>query len=203
MTAMIPEFFIQRRPQQGMTPAEYRRYFEEEVERVRADAETSHDDHIKYLPLNLARTLRIEKTYASSKAAEQAARAIRVPQLWMILTEPWCGDSAQNLPYILKIAACSPVIDIRILLRDQNLDIMEAYLTNGTRGIPKLVAFDEGGRELFRWGPRPQAAADLFRELMESGAPVQEVREKLHLWYAKDRGRTLEQELRTIMKDCR
>ncbi len=198
---MPPESFIYQRSQHGMNPAEYRRHFEQEVEKVRAETEASKDDHVKYLPLNLARTLRIEKTYSPSDAVKQAASAIRQPQLWMILTEPWCGDSAQNLPCIFKIAACSSVIDIRVLLRDQNLDIMDSYLTNGTRGIPKLVAFDSQGGELFRWGPRPQAAARLFGDLLESGVPVQDVREKLHLWYAKDRGRALEREFVALLKD--
>ncbi len=198
---MIPEVFIQQRLQRGMTPAEYRRYFEREVDKVRAEAGNSQDDHVRYLSLNLARTLRIEKTYSPSEAVEQAARAISARQFWMVLTEPWCGDSAQNLPFIFKIAACSPAVDARVLLRDQNLDIMDAYLTDGTRGIPKLVAFDPEGRELFRWGPRPQAAADLFRELKGSGAPLEEVRRKLHLWYAKDRGRNLEREFVTLLKE--
>jgi hypothetical protein len=72
---------------------------------------------------------------------------------------------------------------------------MDAYLTDGTRGIPKLTAFDSQGRELFRWGPRPKPAVELFRRFKEEEVPGPELREKLHLWYAKNRGRALEEEL--------
>jgi hypothetical protein len=196
---MIPEFFKQRRPHTGMTPAEYGRYFETEVARAGPGAADSQDPHVRYLPLNLQRTTRIEATYTPSNEAREAVQAIKAPQLWMVLTEPWCGDSAQNFPYIAKIAACNSSIDIRILLRDQNPDIMDAYLTNGTRSIPKLVAFDSEGNELFQWGPRPQPAVELFHQLKESGAPREEVMQKLHLWYGRDRGRALEAEFIALL----
>jgi hypothetical protein len=196
---MIPDFFTTQRPQRGMTPAEYRRYFETEVARAGLAAADSQDPHVRYLPLNLHRTVRIEETYTPSRKVQTAVQAIKGPQLWMVLAEPWCGDCAQNLPYIAKIAACNASIDLRILLRDQNPDIMDAYLTNGTRSIPKLVAFDSQGNELFQWGPRPQPAAELFRQLKESGAPREEVIQKLHLWYGRNRGRTLEAEFVALL----
>jgi hypothetical protein len=182
-----------------MPPAEYQRYLEMKSAGARAKALATRDEHERYLPLNLQRTNRIESTYTPSSKVRAAARAIQSLQLWMVLTEPWCGDSAQNLSYITKIAACSAAIDLRILLRDQNQDIMEAYLTNGTRSIPKLVAFDAQGRELFRWGPRPQPAAELFSRLRESGGPSEDVRRKLHLWYARNRGRALEEEFLALL----
>jgi hypothetical protein len=198
-TMMIPEFFTQKRPHNGMTPAEYRRYFETEVARAGQAAAVSQDPYVRYLPLNLQRAVRIEATYTPSNKVQTAAQAIKGPQLWMVLTEPWCGDSAQNLPYIAKIAACNASIDLRILLRDRNPDIMDAYLTNGTRSIPKLVAFDWQGRELFQWGPRPQPAVELFHQLKESGAPQEEVMHKLHLWYGRNRGRVLEDEFIALL----
>ena len=191
----MQDFFAQDRPHRGMTPGEYRRYLKETAVKAQEAAGAAHDDYARYLPLNLARTLRIEKTYTPSSRAQSVLRAIRDAQLWMVLTEPWCGDSAQNVSYLIKIAACSGLIDVRILLRDQNLDIMDAYLTNGTRGIPKLVAFDLRGRELFQWGPRPKPAAELFQRLKDRGIPGPELREQLHRWYAKNRGRALEGEL--------
>jgi hypothetical protein len=198
-TEMIQEFFAQQRPHRGMTPDEYRRYMQAESDKALESAGAAQDDHTRYLPLNLARTRRIEKTYSPSSRVQAAARAIRDAQLWMVLTEPWCGDSAQNLPYIFKIAACNPLIDVRILLRDQNPDIMDAYLTHGARGIPILAAFDSQGRELFRWGPRPKPAAELFHRLKDEGIPVPELREQLHRWYAKNRGQALEDEFVAIL----
>ena len=37
-------------------------------------------------------------------------------QLWMVITENWCGDSAQNLPYIARIASLNKKIELRIIL---------------------------------------------------------------------------------------
>lgn len=182
-----------------MTPAEYQRYFEKESARVRQNDAARHDDHAQYLRLNLQRTKRIATNYTPSKKVEAAAGAIRSPQLWMVLTEPWCGDSAQSLPYITKIAACSVSVDLRILLRDQNQDIMEAYLTSGTRSIPKLVAFDQQGQELFHWGPRPQPAAELFRQSRKTGMSGEDTRRRLHLWYARNQGRALEEEFIALL----
>jgi hypothetical protein len=199
MPQSIPDFFKQQRPHGGMLPGEYQRYFEMKVTQARQEALPDRDDYARYLPLNLQRTNRIGSTYMPSSKVRAAVRAIPSLQLWMVLTEPWCGDSAQNLFYITKIAACSASIELRILLRDQNQDIMEAFLTSGTRSIPKLVAFDAHGRELFRWGPGPQPAAELFGRLKESGIPTEDVRRRLHLWYARNRGRALEAEFLVLL----
>jgi len=76
---------------------------------------------------------------------------------------------------------------------------MDQYLTNGKRAIPVLVAFDLDGNELFRWGPRPEAAAELFRECKEAGQAKETILEELHRWYAKDRGCTIEEELKSLL----
>ena len=196
---MIHEFFQEKRPHRGMTPFEYRRHLEEEAVRARQRAASELDEHQKYLPLNLQRTKRIERTYAVAGELEAAVRSLSTAQLWMVLTEPWCGDSAQNLPYIVKVAACSPAVDLRVLLRDQNTDIMDRYLTNGSRSIPKLVAFDLHGNELFQWGPRPVPAAELFRRMKAECAPVEEIKLKLHLWYGRDHGKALEVEFQNLL----
>ena len=129
-----------------------------------------------------------------------AVRQFQIPQLWMIITEDWCGDSAQTLAQIYKIAEESDHITIRIVLRDSNMDIMEEYLTDGKMGVPKVVSFDEAGNELFQWGPRPEEAADLFKEAAEQGIPTNEIYPRLHLWYGRDRGKSLDREFLEIFK---
>jgi len=118
----------------------------------------------------------------------------------MIISETWCGDSAQNIPYIAKIAGLNPQIDFQIILRDVYPHIMDMYLTNGTRSIPILVAFDESGNELFRWGPRTQEAKKLFTDLKALGLEMPAVLEKLHLWYGRNRGKNLEAEMREAIR---
>ncbi len=86
-------------------------------------------------------------------------------------------------------------MDLRILPRDENLDIMDQYLTDGKRGVPKLLVFDESGQELFTWGPRPAPAAQLVDTAIAQGLPKKEIYPRLHAWYAKDRGKTTDAEL--------
>ena len=89
-----------------------------------------------------------------------------------MITESWCGDSAQNLPVIAKLAQLNSNIDFKIVLRDSNLEFMDLHLTNTSRAIPKLVVFDENNNELFQWGPRPVEAQNLFSRLKNDGIEV-------------------------------
>lgn len=151
--------------------------------------------------LNLHRMTRIDKHCHIEAEMKNLINHIQAPQLWMIISETWCGDSAQNIPYIAKIAELNPRIDLRIIMRDENPSIMDLYLTNGTRSIPILVAFDEIGNKLFRWGPRPKEAQELFNELKEQGIEKKERMEKLHLWYGKNRGKNLQSELTEAIRN--
>lgn len=189
---MALEFFHEKRPHNGLTYDEYKTYFEQQSE-----VESSLQDYMK---LNLQRSNRIEKTYQVSSDICEAIGHIQEPQLWMIITEPWCGDSAQCLPYLAKIAECNDQITLRILLRDQNIDIMDQYLTNGKRGVPKLVAFSETGEEHFRWGPRPKPAQKLFDDGIAAGKEKKDIYPEMHKWYAKDKGQALEREILDLLQ---
>ena len=156
------------------------------------------DDHKKLLhgftQLNQRRTARILKTYKVSEEATQAMESINTPQTWLIITEDWCGDSAQNIPFLFMMSLLNPNIDLKIIYRDENLDIIDKYLTNGGRAIPKVIGLDTDGNELFQWGPRPEVAKQLVKDWKESGLTKEIFNEKLHLWYGRDRGKTFEKE---------
>ncbi len=194
---MAQEFFAAQRPQHGLRYAEYTQLMESKAAQSDEDAESP--SRRRYTELNLKRSRRIRKSFQPSEALRAAMQAISQPQLWMVITEPWCGDSAQCLPQIEGIAAASASVELRIILRDSNLDIMDLYLTNGKRGIPKLVAFAADGRELFAWGPRPQAAQQLFDDSLAAGHSNRERYEALHLWYARNRGADLDREFRMLL----
>jgi len=197
---MSEDFFHEKRPHRGFTYEEYVNLMENEA-RAAEQAETKGEPlgRLQYMKLNLQRTKRIGKVYTPSDSIRTIVEKTSVSMLWMVLTEPWCGDSAQCLPYIAKIARCGGNIELRILRRDENLDIMDQYLTNGTRSVPLLVAFEMDGTELFRWGPRPQPAAEIFRMHKDAGHKKETTLEALHRWYAKDRGCTIEEELRSLI----
>lgn len=197
---MLPEFEIHRKFENGMTPEAYRAIFQQQAELPdSSQKDIAAKRLLNYTKLNLHRTSRIDKTYAVSPELVAILTGIGEPQRWSVLTEPWCGDSAQNLPYIEKMAEKNSLITMRYLLRDSNLDVMDMYLTDGSRSIPKLIAFDAAGNELFRWGPRPAEAAELYRSLKSQGLPKEAINEKLHLWYGRNRGKALEKEFINLL----
>jgi len=159
--------------------------------------------YFEYRKINLQRSSRLEKTFTLSRELINEINKIKAPQSWMIITETWCGDSAQSIPILAKAASLNDKINLRIVLRDENLNIMDSYLTNGSRSIPKLVAFDENDNELFQWGPRPQQAQNLMLKMKNDGVPKDEMNKELHLWYAKDRGKEIEKELIELLKNIK
>ncbi|MFC2133628.1 thioredoxin family protein [Bacteroidota bacterium] len=198
---MAHQFFLDKRPHNGL---KYEEYVEKSKNKLESTDHSQLDENekslLEYAKLNLHRSARIDKTYEVNEELSTAVKAISQPQLWMVLTEDWCGDSAQNLPYIAKIAASNPLVDLRILLRDDNLDIMDLYLTNGkSRSIPKLVAFNQDGEELFQWGPRPKEAQKFVDKAKADGLSKSEFIEKLHLWYARNKGENIEDEFKEII----
>ena len=190
---MIPQFFLDQRPHKGLT-------YEKYLSLMQQHSEDPNVENFETIKLNQQRTSRINKTYNVGQALKGTIAKITFHQLWMVITEDWCGDSAQNVPYIAKIAACNPLIELRILLRDQNLDIMDLYLTNGnSRSIPKLVIFDKDGNELVQWGPRPAEAQTLVNKNKLEGKSKDEFIKELHLWYGRNRGENLEEEFEKII----
>jgi ADP-heptose:LPS heptosyltransferase len=122
----------------------------------------------------------------------------------LVITEPWCSDSLALLPVVKKIAECNKRWDLKVLLRDKNAELMDNYLTNGAKAIPVFLFLNENGDLLFRWGPRPAPAVEIFsrhRSLIKTGKiEKQEVIKKIRTFYAKDRGKTTLSELIDLFK---
>ena len=148
-----------------------------------------------YGKINRQRMHRLEKTVELSEAVISAAKNTKRRVIWLILTEGWCGDAAQNIPVIEKIAAQSGSIETRYILRDENLDLMDQFLTNGARSIPKLIAIDAETIEVIgTWGSRPAPAQKLFYELKEQGIEKPLIMENLQRWYNADKSQTIQKE---------
>ena len=157
----------------------------------------------EYTKLNLARTRRIARTLRVLPAVETTLRKAP-PMTWLVITEPWCGDSAQNLPVLEALAALNPAITLRIALRDST-DIIEDFLTNGGRSIPKLVAFDPATEKiLFTWGPRPQGGHSLVMNDKQNPEgerlSKEELAEALHRWYHQNAGVEVQQEIAALVE---
>jgi hypothetical protein len=173
---------------------EFKKYSEEIVNSLQSASLNDEEKSLfEYRKLNLARVNRVEKTYEPSNKIKEKFSNLR-KQIWLVITEDWCGDSAQNLPAIAKIASLNNNIGLKIVLRDDNLDLMDMYLTDGKRSIPKLIALDENLNEIFIWGPRPQKAQEYFNNLKSQGLAKEEIIKEIHSWYAKDKCQSLENE---------
>ncbi|MGD8362131.1 MAG: thioredoxin family protein [Gemmatimonadota bacterium] len=123
-------------------------------------------------------------------------RAKEIDSTWhlLVLTEDWCGDGANSVPYLAKLAEATPSLELRLLSRDENPDLMDAHLTEGTRSIPVVMILDEGFREVAWWGPRPAPLQALFLREVKT-LPKEERYPRLRAWYAQDRGRTTLEEV--------
>jgi len=191
--------FVQHVTESALTPSAYLEVMEQRAAVDPAGLKGTEAERVEFAKLNLHRVGRIRRTWRPSEKLASLLRRINRPQLWMVLTEPWCGDSAQCLPCLEILAASNPHFTIRYMLRDDNLEIMDNYLTDGKRGIPLMVAFDMEGGELFHWGPRPAEAQNVFDAAVAEGLEKPAKLEKLHLFYGRNRGRALDGELVTVL----
>ncbi|MBK7708139.1 MAG: thioredoxin family protein [Acidobacteria bacterium] len=175
------------------------------LDRLLAEGKTTgpnqSDAMLDYAKLNIRRMKRVEKTTVLGESILASVRENRLKMIWLIITEGWCGDAAQSIPVIERIAAAAENIETRYVLRDENLGLMDAYLTNGARSIPKLIALDaETLAELGTWGPRPRAAMDYFLEMKSIGLDKSEMMEKLQRWYNEDRNQAIQNEFQQLLE---
>jgi hypothetical protein len=179
----MKDFFADRRPHNGLSYDDYRARWREQKEQSAEGLAPDERKTLHYLNYNWERQAHVHDNYTPSDDLRDAVQSIDDPQLWMVLTEPWCGDSAFLLPVIAEAAQLSENVTLRILLRDDNLDVMDQYLTGGSRSIPKMAAFTDDGAELFAWGPRPEGARQKFAELQEAYDDKMAMIEKLIAHY--------------------
>ncbi|WP_299214583.1 thioredoxin family protein [uncultured Dokdonia sp.] len=143
-----------------------------------------------YTMLNQRRMKRLDKTIKLQEIDIAKINSFKGDVTWLVITESWCGDAAQTMPVMQKIAELSEGIDLKVILRDENLELMDAFLYNGSRSIPKLIAIDNtSGEILGDWGPRPSEATQLVNDYKEAhGKLTPEFKQDLQVWYTKDKG---------------
>ena len=195
------EELLQAKAAVGMDLQTYAALFEKVVAEERTTGPVQNEELTAYTKLNLSRWRRVTKTMKLLPEAEDLLKKA-IPQTWLLISETWCGDAAQVSPIIANMAAASPNITLRIVLRDENLDLMDQFLTNGGRSIPKLIAFDNAtGEILFNWGPRPQAAQDLVTAIRDAnGGDSHAAAEDLHRWYHADATKSTQAELLPLIR---
>jgi len=159
-------------------------------------AQLDSDGLGKYIAINQQRVKRIRKTVQLTDATRIAVGAMPGGLKWLVINEHWCGDGAQILPVVEAVQqAAGGKVEVRALFRDQNLEVMDAFLTNGARGIPKVVGMDAEGRVYGTFGPRPEEASDLVKEIKADPERAHTYSEALHKWYAADKQQAIQRDL--------
>ncbi|GAB3544414.1 thioredoxin family protein [Spirosoma fluminis] len=180
----------------------YEQYVQLSTNRYANGLSTSDDPHyntpeiLGYTKLNLHRMSRLNKLTVVRPELQQALAQVTESWTWLVLTESWCGDAAQIIPVLDRIAETSPAVTFRLLLRDQNPDLMNAYLTNGGRSIPKLICLrSETLTEVGTWGPRPAGLQAQMNEWRSEKLSLNEAVERAQRWYNADQTQSTQAEL--------
>lgn len=155
-----------------------------------------------YTMLNDRRMKRWDKTVKLSEETKTAIESYNKKVTWLVITESWCGDAAHIMPIIHKVAELNDNIDFRIVLRDGNDALMNEFLTNGGRAVPKLIMIDKSSNEVVNtFGPRPTVAIDMVNNYKaKHGKLTPEFKEDLQRWYNKDKGQSTVEDLVNLLK---
>lgn len=167
--------------------------------RERFERAPSFDEYLETVEKNRDLWHAIDRRAVVEAETLERARAIGGTWHLLALTEDWCGDAVNTLPVVAELAERTPGLDLRVLLRDENLDLMDAHLTNGrSRSIPIVIIYDENFEERGWWGPRPTEVQEWVMDTGLELDPEERYRE-VRRFYAKDKGRTTVDEiLKTI-----
>ena len=184
--------------------ADYSRLVERLVREGATTGPNQSEAMVGYTKLNLQRMRRLAKRNSIDEEAAKALRNNKRSMIWLTITEVWCGDAAQNIPMIEKLAAESGLVETRYILRDENKELMECFLSNGSRSIPKLIALDAATFEILgTWGPRPQPAQDLFIEMRARGVEKTQIMQALQYWYNENQGHSVQKEISDLVLSWR
>lgn len=178
---------------------EYIQLFEEILTSSAPQAPYDEPDYFNYAKLNASRLKRWNKTMELDAELIQLVKNSK-KQHWIIITEPWCGDASHIVPFLVRIAENTDTISYELQLRDSAPFLIDNYLTNGGKAIPKLISRDENGLDLFIWGPRPAGAQEMMMQLKKEAAEFEKIKLELQNWYNQDKGKEIQNELKEILK---
>ncbi|CAM1359697.1 Thioredoxin [Tenacibaculum litoreum] len=192
---------IQNSLERALSYTEYRNLVSGLLAEGKSTGPNQSDDLLNYSKLNDKRMKRLDKTVKLTEETLAKIKDVKEPQTWLVLTEGWCGDAAQNIPVINKIAEENPNINFKLVLRDENLELMDAFLTNGGRSIPKLIALNKENEVINTWGPRPTTATKMVVDYKEKhGSLDADFKTDLQVWYNKNKGENTQEDIVSMLQ---
>ena len=185
----------------SITYNEYCNLLETLMKEGKTTGTNQSESYLNYAKLNLVRMQRLNKTVVLTEELKAELKKITKKYTWLVITEGWCGDAAQNIPALHVMEKENSNIELRLILRDENLELMDRYLTNGGRAIPKLICLEkESMQEVFIWGPRPEETQKIVLDLVERKVTLEEKSLILQKWYNNDKTLTLQNEFIELLK---
>jgi hypothetical protein len=116
-----------------------------------AAEDQTHADRMEALRVSLVLD---EDALAAVKGLSRDVRVVAI-------AEDWCGDVVRFVPVLQRLADESGHAEVRYLSREQRLDVLARFLTNGGEALPKFVFFNDAFVECGNWGPMPASCRDL------------------------------------------
>jgi len=158
-------------------------------------------DFLNYSKLNDKRMDRLDKTLKISEVTKSSINDLENDFTFLVIAEGWCGDAAQIIPVLNKITETSSKINLKIVLRDENEELMNQYLTNGSKSIPKVIIVDNENKAINSWGPRPSIATKMVLDYKEqNGSLDANFKKDLQIWYNKNKGTNTLEDLIELLK---
>jgi hypothetical protein len=157
---------------------------------------------VEYSKLNEHRMKRIYRKQQLDSQLSSKITSLTNQYTWLVITESWCVDGAQNIPILERLASFSNNVCTRYILRDENPTIMSLFLTNGGQSIPIIVCLNNKSEVVFRWGPRPSPLQYRVLEYKQTPEPkisYDEFAKENQLWYAKNKGTRFQEELKILV----
>jgi hypothetical protein len=187
--------------QQAMTYETYRNFIDVHAANESSSGPEQSEALSNYTMLNQRRMKRLDKTLKLNETATDTIENFEGDVTWLILTETWCGDAAQSMPMMQKIAGLNKGITVKVILRDEHPEVMDQFLYNGSRSIPKLITVDNKTQKVIgEWGPRPTKATQMVNNYkVKHGSLTPEFKQDLQLWYTKDKGQNTAEDLLKLL----
>jgi len=182
-----------------MNYAEYQKLFDSILENPERSAPYNDEMYFNYTKLNRTRSKRWDKQELTNQKILSKLKQVTQRQHWIIITEPWCGDAAHIVPFLVKMTDENDLITYDIQLRDTEPFLIQKYLTNGTKSIPKLIVKDENGNDVLVWGPRPKGAQEVVNEMKAQNSDFEQTKIALQNWYNDNKGEEICNELAELL----
>jgi thioredoxin-like negative regulator of GroEL len=185
----------------GISYIEYRKLIKELLTIKKSTGVEQTVDLLDFSILNDKRMDRLDKTLKVSEETQISINNLKNSFTFLVIAEGWCGDAAQIVPILNKIAEASTKIDLKIVLRDENEALMNQFLTNGSKSIPKIIIVNNENKVINSWGPRPSIATKMVLDYKaKNGNLDADFKKNLQVWYNKDKGNSTQEDLLKLLK---